>query len=442
MTMRTDEILSDDRTTIGNYFVSNYPPYSFWTPQQLDQARAALERPPAPDTPLGIYVHIPFCRKRCRFCYFKVYTDQDSSAVNRYLDGLVRELTLYADKPFLGGRKPKFIYFGGGTPSFISTKQLSRLVEAMKALFPWDEAEEVTFECEPGTLTRRKLEILREIGVSRLSLGVENFDDRILELNNRAHGSQEIDRAYEMARSLGFPQINIDLIAGMIGETDENWSRCVRKTIELDPDNVTVYQMEVPYNTTISKELRTDGEEAPALADWGTKRRWVDDAFRDLEIAGYTLTSAYTAVKDVGRTSFLYRDLLWRGADMMALGVASFSHVNGVHYQNESGMEPYLAKVERGEIPMRRALVTTAEERMIREFILQMKTGRVDRQYFASKFQIDLEQRFRSPLKSFEKQGLLSLNDRAIEMSRPGLLQVDKLLYEFFLPEHREAAAA
>src|SRR5205823_12243782 len=114
------------------------------------------------------------------------------------------------------------------------------------------DAEEITFECEPGTLTEKKLSVIRGLGVTRLSLGVENFDDRILELNGRAHRSPEIAQSYRYARSLAFPQINIDLIAGRLGETEENWQACVRKTIDLDPDSVTIYQMELPFNTTIS----------------------------------------------------------------------------------------------------------------------------------------------------------------------------------------------
>src|ERR1700746_3466392 len=112
----------------------------------------------------------------------------------------------------------------------------------MKALLPWDEAEEVTFECEPGTLSDHKLKTIREIGVSRLSLGVENFNDHILEINGRAHRSREIRRAYNFARELDFPQINIDLIAGMVEETDENWRDSVRQTLEFSPDSVTIYR--------------------------------------------------------------------------------------------------------------------------------------------------------------------------------------------------------
>src|SRR5207302_3533482 len=149
------------------------------------------------------------------------------------------------------GRKPNFIYFGGGTPSYLSADQLRHLRQGMDLLLPWDEVEEVTFECEPGTLTDHKLKAIRDLGVTRLSLGVENFDDHILEINGRAHHSKEIARAYSYARSIGFPQINIDLIAGMVEETEENWLENIRKTIELSPDSVTIYQMEIPVHTTI-----------------------------------------------------------------------------------------------------------------------------------------------------------------------------------------------
>ncbi|MCU1274909.1 MAG: hemN 2 [Bryobacterales bacterium] len=431
-----------EATEAGNYFVSNYPPYSFWTRDRVHEAHAALERPPAPGTPLGIYIHIPFCRKRCHFCYFKVYTDKDSGEIETYLDAAVQELTLYSQKPFIGGRKPKFIYFGGGTPSYISSRQLTRMVDAMKKLLPWDEAEEVTFECEPGTLTEPKLRAIKELGVTRLSLGIENFDDHILQINGRAHGSKEIDKTYEFARSIGFPQINIDLIAGMMGETTSNWEECVRKTIALSPESITIYQMEIPYNTTIFKEMKVMGQTVAPVADWRTKRDWVFSAFAEFEKAGYSVSSAYAAVKDPSRTRFLYRDLLWTGADMVGLGVASFSHVGGTHFQNEHEFETYIARLHQGELPIYRALTTTHEERMIRELILQMKLGHVHTPYFQRKFGVDIQQRFASPLQKLHDQGFLALDQGNLLLNRDALLQVDKLLHDFFLPEHRNARYA
>jgi oxygen-independent coproporphyrinogen-3 oxidase len=432
----------EEETTVGNYFVSNYPPYSFWTRDHVSEAHAALERRPAPGTPLGVYLHIPFCRKRCHFCYFKVYTDKNAAEIELYLDAAISELTLYSQKPFIDGRKPKFIYFGGGTPSYISSRQLSKLVEAMKSLLPWDEAEEVAFECEPGTLSDGKLRVIKELGVTRLSLGIENFDDHVLEVNGRAHGSKDIDRAYEFARSIGFPQINIDLIAGMIGETTENWQECVSKTISLAPDSVTIYQMEIPYNTTIFKEMKAHHRAVAPVADWRAKRAWVSYAFAQLEAAGYAITSAYTAVKDAARTRFLYRDLLWTGADMVGLGVASFSHVGGTHFQNESDWAPYIAKLHDGQLPIHRALTPTQEERMIRELILQMKLGHVHRAYFHDKFGVDIQQRFADSLSDLQDRGYLALDNNDVRLNRDGLLQVDRLLHDFFLPQHRNARYA
>jgi oxygen-independent coproporphyrinogen-3 oxidase len=430
------------QTTAGNYFVSNYPPYSFWKPEFVGDFFAAIERPPRPGNPLGVYVHIPFCRKRCHFCYFKVYTDKDSAAIRGYIEAVLAELKTYSGKPFIGGRKPNFVYFGGGTPSYLSADQLKHLTDEMKRLLPWDEMEEVTFECEPGTLTDHKLQAIRDMGVTRLSLGVENFNDNILEINGRAHHSKEITRAYAFAREIGFPQINIDLIAGMVEETEENWRDCVAKTIALSPDSVTIYEMEIPYNTTIYQRMKAEGKLVAPVADWDTKRGWVNYAFEQLEKAGYHVASAYTAVKDKSSAKFVYRDRLWQGADLLSLGVASFGHINGTHYQNQHDFEPYLNKVKAGDLPVWRALTPNDDERLIREFILQLKLGHLSQAYFTKKFGVGPAARFAEPLRRLKDWGFLDVRGDTIELNRDGLLQVDKLLHEFFLPQHNTARYA
>lgn len=432
----------EKETTVGNYFVSNYPPFSFWKPDRLGEVQAALGRPPASGTPLGLYLHIPFCRKRCHFCYFRVYTDKDSAAIRAYLDLAIRELELYAAQPFIGGRRPEFVYFGGGTPSYLSESQLEHLTGRMKAILPWDEAEEVTFECEPGTLSDHKLKTIRELGITRLSLGVENFNDHVLDINGRAHRSREIRRAYHYARELDFPQINIDLIAGMVEETEENWRDCIRQTIELSPDSVTIYQMEIPYNTHIYQAMREQGKLVAPVADWQTKRRWVGDAFGELESAGYTVASGYTVVKDPERTHFVYRDRLWQGADLIGLGVASFSHVGGTHFQNQHDFEPYVRMLGEGRLPLYRALTPTPEERLIRELVLQFKLGGISRAYFEGKFGADLVARFAEPVARLRSWGALTVEGDWLRLTRAGLLQVDRLVQEFFLPEHRGARYA
>ena len=428
-----------EQTEVGSYFVANYPPFSVWTKDNVEKAaKPALETAPAPGVPLGIYLHIPFCRKRCHFCYFRVYTDKNAQEVEDYLDVLVREFELYSRLPAVAGRRPNFVYFGGGTPSFLSTRQLESLVSRLDAIAAWKDAEEITFECEPGTLNEAKIASIRNMGVTRLSLGIENFNDRILEANGRAHRSPEIFKAYEYARSLKFPQINIDLIAGMLGETDENWRACIDATLKLEPDSITIYQMELPFNTTISGDrLKGTGRFTETLANWETKRRWMREAFEALERAGYYIGSAYTATKDPSRTSFVYRDRLWQGADMAGLGVASFGHINGVHIQNFDTWEAYSASVRRGEIPLSRAYRPSDEERMIREFVLQLKLGSIRPSYFKDKYHVNILERFAGQLESLDSAGYLaSATEKAVSLTREGLLRVDSLLPRFFLPQH------
>ncbi len=425
------------KTEAGNYFISNYPPYSFWKPEFVDNAVIALNTEPNPSNPLGMYVHIPFCRKRCYFCYFRVYTGVKSDAVKNYADALIQEVKLYRGKKCISDRKPLFIYFGGGTPSFLSTTQLTHLFGEMKSMFPWDDTEEVTFECEPGTLTEKKVKFLKESGVTRLSLGVENLDNELLSVNGRSHTTKEIYRAYEWAKNAEFPQINIDLIAGMLNETESNWQKNIEKIIKMDPDSITIYQMEIPYNTTIYKRMEESGENFAPVADWETKRRWVDYAFNTLSDAGYTVNSAYTVVKDPAKTKFVYRDKLWQGADLVSTGVASFSHVNGTHYQNEHNLVQYQSRLRKNELPIFRALTPTHEELLVREFLLQFKLGSIKPDYFVDKYHVDVRSYFSEPLRTIANLGVLEDINDELRLTRQGLLQVDRLLQGFFLPQHQ-----
>ena len=428
-----------DETEAGNYFVSNYPPFSFWKPEMVDEVAPVLLSPTPEDTNLGVYLHIPFCRKRCHFCYFRVYTDKNANEIKAYLDAAIEELKVYAEKPYLAGRKPQFVYFGGGTPSYLSVGQLEELTDQMKDLFPWDKTEEVAFEAEPGTLTEKKLEAIRNIGVTRLSLGIENFDDHILEVNGRAHRSKEAYRALKFAKTLDFDQVNIDLIAGMMDETRENWERCVKTAIDEEPDCVTIYQMEIPYNTTIYREMREAGKVTAPVANWSTKRDWVDWAFNEFESAGYTVTSAYTVVKNPETTKFVYRDSLWEGADLLSVGVASFGHFGGVHYQNQADVGPYMTAIEKGELPIFRAYPTNHDERLLREFVLQLKLGKTSIAYFKEKYDADVLAVFDAPLQKIQQQEFITIEGDEIQINRAGMLQVDKLLHEFFMPHHRDA---
>ena len=432
------------KTEVGSYFISNYPPFSQWTTAALPEIETALHSPPQSayslqqvPTPLGLYLHIPFCRKRCKFCYFRVYTDKNAHDVEHYVSALSKEIELVSQLPVMGGRPFRFVYFGGGTPSFLSAKQLTALVDRLRKHVNWDHAEEVTFECEPGTLSEPKVHTLKELGVTRLSLGIENFSDAVLEENGRAHLSGEVYKSWQWIQDAQFANVNIDLISGMVGESWDNWRDCIRKTIELSPDSVTIYQMELPFNTVYSKDILGNQIETP-VADWPTKRAWLNYAYDELQAVGYHISSAYTLVKDPQKVNFSYRDNLWHGSDLLATGVASFGHVSGVHYQNKTEWSDYTKSLlEDNQLPLFRAMRPTKHQLLIRELILLLKKGYLDVNYFRRKYGVDVLEEFRDAWQQHQSEGMLTCDHDRVTLTRDGLLHADALLPVFFEPQHQ-----
>ena len=423
------------KTDVGSYFISNYPPFSQWKPENVADVESAMQGPPTA-LPLGLYLHIPFCRKRCKFCYFKVFTEKNSGQIEEYLAALCREIELISQLPVMRERPFRFVYFGGGTPSFLSSKQLVYLVDRLREHIGWEQAEEVTFECEPGTLSAPKIQTLKDLGVTRLSLGIENFDDRVLEENGRAHLAAEVYRSWEWIQNANFDSVNIDLIAGMVGENSSNWQDCIERTLALAPDSVTIYQMELPFNTVYSQDIVGD-KTVVAVADWPQKREWVAQAFSALESAGYRVSSGYTLVRDPEQVQFSYRDHLWQGSDLVATGIASFGHLSGVHYQNKPEWNDYVGDLKQGKLPLGRGLCPTPHQALIREMILQLKKGRIDATYFKKKFGADILSEWKPVWSQYHADGYLSIENTEVIISREGLLRIDGLLPAFFEPEHR-----
>jgi len=423
-----------NKTEVGSYFVSNYPPFSQWTNESLSEVETAMAAPPN-DVPLGLYLHIPFCRKRCKFCYFKVFTDKNAKEIEEYVSALCREIELVSKLPVMGQRPFRFVYFGGGTPSFLSSKQLTSLVDRLRENINWDLAEEVTFECEPGTLQEGKVKTLKELGVTRLSLGIENFSDKVLEDNGRAHLSKEVYKAWDWIKAAGFDNVNIDLISGMVGESWDNWKYNIEETLKLSPESVTIYQMELPFNTVYSKDILGNKIETP-VADWDTKREWLNYAYDQFLDAGYHVSSAYTVVKNPEKVNFSYRDNLWQGSDLLATGIASFGHISGVHYQNKPDMKQYLEDLhEHSRLPLNRAMRPTSRQSLIREMILQMKRGYLEVAYFQTKFDVNILEVWAAEFEQHRSDELLTFTDERIELTRKGLLRADSMLPVFFEDE-------
>jgi oxygen-independent coproporphyrinogen-3 oxidase len=423
-------------TTVGSHFISNYPPFSCWSPDEIPKLEAALNRPVVSTEPLSLYLHIPFCRQRCNYCYFRVYPRRSEEEVDLYIDKVLEEAALYQDRPAVGTRPLQTVYFGGGSPSYPSEAQLERLLNGLRACTHWGELEEFTVECEPGTVSPAKFTLLKDAGVTRLSLGFQTLDDTILRQSGRDVSVRDCREAFEQARDAGFDQINIDLLAGLPGERTATWRRTIDRVLDLAPDCVTIYQLELTYNSALHRSMQTGRK--PSLPDWPTKHAWTADAFETLEHAGYTVASGYMAVREPRRWRFAYTvDHFWRGEDLLALGETSFGHIQGVHYQNAHTFERYIGLLQEHQLPWRRAYGLQPEEKLRREVILQLKTGVLDAAYFRRKFQVELTERFASELAELRRREQLEIDGDSIRLTRDALLDVDWLLPLFYLPQHR-----
>jgi oxygen-independent coproporphyrinogen-3 oxidase len=428
---------ADPEPSEGNYFVSSYPPFSCWNREQLDRVPIVFDKPclAATKVPLGLYLHVPFCAERCHYCYYRSYAKPTHEEMDRYIDALLTELATYAQRPAIANRPVDFVYFGGGTPSLLAAGQIERLFDGVEELFSFDSVREVTFECAPQSATAERLRVLRDVGVTRISLGVQQLDDAVLQQSGRIHRVENVERAWARIEPLDFSIVNLDLMAGLIGETDETFFRSLERIIAMGPQSVTIYLLEIPANTPLFQAIQEHRIDQPAAA-WDVKRDRLRRAFERLEQGAYTVRSAYSAVREPDACRFVYQDAQYRGADLLGVGVSSFSYMDGVHYQNQASLDRYLQSVAEDGHARARACVLADDERMVREFVLQLKLGGASTAYFQKKFGIHVAKHFATPLSKCENHGWLQVDESGVTLTRDGLLRVDRLIPHFYLPQH------
>jgi oxygen-independent coproporphyrinogen-3 oxidase len=232
--------------------------------------------------------------------------------------------------------------------------------------------------------------------------------------------------------------VNLDLMVGLVGETRESLQRSLERVIELEPDSVTVYQMEIPLNTPLYRDLQSGDEDQDELADWSEKRARLALAFEALAKAGYEHVSAYAMVRDRSKHDFVYQREQYHGADLLGIGASSFGYIQGMHHQNATALIRYSELVEAGQLPLFRAYALDAGERLVREFVLQLKLGRLRRDYFLSKFGVDVLERFCQPLEQIAGRGWIVWDDEEIKLTEQGLARADHLISSFYQPHHRD----
>lgn len=400
-------------------FVVAWPPQRYWKPAAEVETAAPTR---AGDAPLHLYFHIPFCLQRCRYCFFKIEVLSESSHAvrERYVDALCAELEQVADAHALRGRRVQTIYFGGGTPSVLQPEQLARIRRAIERCFAIAEDLEFVFEIEPVTLNNRLIDGLAALGVTRISFGIQSFDDRVVALTGRHDTEEKNAGAIRRAMDAGVV-VNVDLLSGLEGETTHSWRHSIDRAIELGVHAVTVYKLELYSNAHYMADLRRGKlslpgpEEELALARWGLAR---------LREAGYRPSTYFTFTRE-GRHAQRHIIARWRGEDMYGIGASAFGCVGGVARQNASEIDDYLARVESGRSATQRALVLSSVDHMMRDIVMGLKTTEIDLAAYRRRHGVDPGYLLAEDIARLQDRGLIETADDCLRLTDEGVLYGD-----------------
>lgn len=391
----------------------NYPPFRQWK-------RGAVEEMLG-EKPLNIYVHIPFCTQRCAFCYYKTVDLKERPEVEGYVEALCKEIEMATKRFHLGERKVASIYFGGGTPTLLKEHHFERLVECLHNNFKIDNPQ-FTVEAEPLTVSESKMKILSKLGVSRVSLGVQSFCDPIIKLSGRGHDEKQAFRAIKIAREAGNWSINIDLLSGLAGETEETWARSVKCALSTGVESITVYKMEAFSNTQVYQlGVR---EETLKLPSEEQELKFMQYVMEQFEQANYRPWSFFTFTKN-GHFVNEYTQSIFETTDLYGFGASAYGVLGDTQLQNTIDLEKYTTTVEAGEIPLARGHHLNSLEKMMREVLLGIKLLRFDLRNFQKRHGFKLESLCASTLKKLELEGFISLSKDEILLTSKGVLYGD-----------------
>ena len=412
-------------------FTFQYPPFNLL---QVKDANILQQKPP-----LHIYVHIPYCKTKCRYCYYKLWAvgDQATDEIDAYLNLLSKEIEIVSREPQVQACGVRSLYIGGGTPSLLSLDQLTRLFDVLKRSFSFTENYEFCIEANPDehVLTPDKLALLKSSGVTRLSIGVQSLDDRILKLNGRAGSAAEFHRAYEIAKSLGFHVINLDFMSGMLGENWTNWKRQFDTILSLRPENVSMYKLEFYLNTRLSKQIRQT-KRAPGLLDDDEEAKYAEYAFDRLQDdGGYIAKNCYslTRSEEVGH---VHAAGVWDGESLLGLGLSAYGLFNGRMYQNTLDLKEYEQAINSGNRPVHRGHLVSARESVARTMVFGIKKLGISRSKFRERHGFEMTLLYGDIIRELVESDLLIDDGETICVPRSKYVYADDICRAFFLSEH------
>jgi oxygen-independent coproporphyrinogen-3 oxidase len=394
-------------------FVTNYPPFRYWKRQSVGSMLS--------DVPLNIYIHVPYCVQKCAYCYYKTISLKDTRAseIDDYANALCREIELAAKYFHLHERHIDSIYLGGGTPTVLKNENLSQIVKCLHDNLSINEPE-FTIETEPVTLTTKKADILKQLGVNRISLGIQSFCDDIIKLANRKDSEKRALQAIKLAKTTS-PVVNIDLLSGLAGETQKTWAYSIKRAIEVDVESITVYRMELYANTNYYSKIRKSKLTLPSES---AELEFMRYAMEQFEQAHYKPWCFFTFTK-FGRYPHTHSPSIWSGNDCYGIGTSAFGSLGDRLLQNTNDYKKYITALDRGELPINRGYRLTYLDRMIRDVLLGMKLLSIDLRKFHEKYGYTLESLCASTIDQLVSEDFISVTANKLELTGKGILYGD-----------------
>ena len=371
----------------------------------------------------GLYLHIPFCSSRCSYCDFATGLYKDDLA-ERYVHALVTEIrtSRYA------GDKVNTIYFGGGTPSLLAPSQLDLVLTTLNDCFEIDPQSEITLEINPGSVNDEKLRAFRDLGVNRASFGAQTFDDAELAKLGRSHTTADTLNTFASLRRAGFENVSFDLIAGLPGQTLSGWQRNIRQALELSPEHLSFYLLEVHSGTPLAEHIRRGIQPSPDDDLAGAMYQWM---LAEAAAAGYE----HYEISNLCRPGFHsgHNVKYWTADAYYGFGCSAHSYDGAMRrWSNHRDVLKYVTVVEAGESPVvDEQHLDQTDVRAEALFLgMRMMQG-VDMRAFSESFGVDLRDEHREDLDRFCKAGLLELDGDLIRLTRKGALLSNEVFAAF-----------
>ncbi|MGB9886027.1 MAG: radical SAM family heme chaperone HemW [Moorellales bacterium] len=366
---------------------------------------------------LALYLHIPFCLRKCPYCDFVSFPGRSEAEMAAYVAALAREAELWGSR-LTPAPEVDTAYVGGGTPSLLSPALWRQLGSALRRRFSLSPGLEFTVEANPGTLTPELLTVLREIGVNRLSLGAQSFNPRFLEMAGRPYRPQDIRAAVVQARQAGFSNLNLDLIFGFPGQTLADWQQDLEAALELEPTHLSCYELQLDPATPWGRAeaegrlVRPEEEERAAMYDYAVDRL-SQAGFEHYEISNFALPGYFC------RHNLAY----WRREPYLGLGVAAASFMGERRWSNLVSVEEYRKRLAAGDLPVAEAEELTPEAAMAETMLLGLRLVKgVEVSRFRKQFGREVEEVFGERLALLERQGLLEKGEGTYRLTARGRL--------------------